>query len=93
MAVTTPREEFLAIGRARHCGAVGCACQRASRDSFEALSQVDSGASRSRVSEYLRIVNPTLHLTVEFGCLVHPESWKPKKRAARKRYEASVSVH
>ena len=79
MAVTTPREVFLAICRARHCGAVGCACQRASRDSLEALSQVNSGASRSRASEYLRIVNPALHLTVEFGRLVHPESWKPNK--------------
>ena len=93
MAVTTPREVFLAIGRARGCGVVGCVCQRASRDSLEALSQVDSGASRSRVSEYLRIVSPALHLTVEFGRLVHPESWNPKKRVARKRSETFVSVY
>ncbi len=75
MAVTTPREEFLAICRARHCGAVGCACQRASRDSLVVLSEVNSGAYRSRVSEYLRIANPALHLTVELERLVHPESW------------------
>ncbi len=34
-------------------------------------SQINSGASGSGVSQYLRIINPASYLSVEFGRLVH----------------------
>jgi hypothetical protein len=61
MAVPAPREGFLAIcPGARLCLPMGIEGQS------WVLSEVNSGAYRSRVSEYLRIANPALHLTVEF---------------------------
>ncbi len=60
-------------------------------------SQINSGTSRSGGSNIYELLTqrPIYRLNSDawFTKFAHQDRWRSKKRAARERYEASVSIH